>query len=253
MLYFQKMIDIMTKEGISISERKLKNDFTNMWKKLEGSHDLFFEKLNECQNFVFSQSGDTKDPDIMELGDRELSLPFPTISIEMLDGHITIPRPSDPIQIYIDCIFVHELEPNRYMILGLLNTNGKHEIVPIQDKSTLIIIENLLQRLKKENHGIEEVNKKIKIRMKRHGKNIKQNHTIRRIIHVCPGRKEYNSYGTRKVEWNAAWVTMGHWRRVNGIGKDRQGSYNQKGYTWVKEHIKGDKSKGIIKKLRFVK
>lgn len=45
----------------------------------------------------------------------------------------------------------------------------------------------------------------------------------------------------------------GHWRRLsdpNSIGKDRHGEYNQRGFTWVKECIKG--SGELISKRPYI-
>jgi hypothetical protein len=44
----------------------------------------------------------------------------------------------------------------------------------------------------------------------------------------------------------------GHWRKVNGIGKDRSGEYCVKEFTWVTEHDKGPDGKPLIRKTRIV-
>ena len=43
----------------------------------------------------------------------------------------------------------------------------------------------------------------------------------------------------RKIDWLTSWKVRGHWRKVDTIGKDRLGEYKVKGYTWVKDCIKG--------------
>ncbi|MGH1348736.1 MAG: hypothetical protein ACRBN8_44785 [Nannocystales bacterium] len=54
-----------------------------------------------------------------------------------------------------------------------------------------------------------------------------------------------------KVDWTHKWQVRGHWRKVDGIGKDRSGSYQVKGATWVNPHQKG---KGpLVEKIRFVR
>lgn len=48
---------------------------------------------------------------------------------------------------------------------------------------------------------------------------------------------------------------IGHWRKLNNnnhLGKDRQGNYNVKGYTWVKSFIKGDKNSKLTQKERII-
>lgn len=53
------------------------------------------------------------------------------------------------------------------------------------------------------------------------------------------------------IEWKHSWECMGHWRICKAVGKDREGTYNQIGRTWVKPCIKGNGE--LIKKIRIVK
>lgn len=43
----------------------------------------------------------------------------------------------------------------------------------------------------------------------------------------------------RKMEWAFAFPVRGHWRKIDGTGKDRHGNYVVKDRTWVKESVKG--------------
>lgn len=51
--------------------------------------------------------------------------------------------------------------------------------------------------------------------------------------------------------WHHSWEVMGHWRNVNGLGKDRNGQYILNGKTWVKPCIKGNGE--LIKKTRIIR
>lgn len=62
---------------------------------------------------------------------------------------------------------------------------------------------------------------------------------------------KYQYYLPSNPDWKHSWECVGHWRKLNGIGKDRNGEYNQMGRTWVLPHIKGDGE--LIKKTRVVK
>lgn len=65
--------------------------------------------------------------------------------------------------------------------------------------------------------------------------------------------KEFESVALngRSVDWKHSWEVMGHWRSIDGIGKDRNGEYNQNGRTWINPCVKG---KGeLIKKVRIFK
>ena len=57
---------------------------------------------------------------------------------------------------------------------------------------------------------------------------------------------------TGNLEYSYCFRTRGHWRRINEgtLGKDRNGNYNVKGYTWVTEYVKG---KGeLFKRVRII-
>lgn len=55
------------------------------------------------------------------------------------------------------------------------------------------------------------------------------------------------------LEYSYAFKVRGHWRRVGDktLGKDRNGVYGIKGYTWVIEHIRGEGE--LSKRLHVVK
>lgn len=61
---------------------------------------------------------------------------------------------------------------------------------------------------------------------------------------------KYQHYLPSNPEWKHSWECVGHWRKHNGIGKDRYGEYNQVGRTWVLPHVKGEGD--LIKKTRIV-
>ena len=58
--------------------------------------------------------------------------------------------------------------------------------------------------------------------------------------------------GTKVI--SHAFRVRGHWRTLESkknIGKDRQGNYIVKGFTWVTEYIKGDEN-DVMKKVRII-
>jgi hypothetical protein len=82
---------------------------------------------------------------------------------------------------------------------------------------------------------------------------------IKDIVHVRLKQKASSKVaasvhsGERElVEWSHRWEVMGHWRKVDGIGKDDRGRYHVQGYTWVIPHTKGPEEKEIVKKSRIV-
>ena len=66
-------------------------------------------------------------------------------------------------------------------------------------------------------------------------------------------RKEYNIKPITKLEYSYSFHVRGHWRKLSEeqTGKNRQGIYNVKGYTWVKDFIKGEGE--LVKRVRIVK
>lgn len=77
-----------------------------------------------------------------------------------------------------------------------------------------------------------------------------------RIIYYLLDRKkyenrQYNIQPITKLEYSHCFRVRGHWRRFDGIGKNRQGIREINGYTWVKDYTKGEGE--LIKKVRVVK
>ena len=67
---------------------------------------------------------------------------------------------------------------------------------------------------------------------------------------VEPKYKSIRTTGT--LEYSYCFRVRGHWRRVNEgtLGKDRNGNYNVKGYTWVTEYTKGEGE--LAKRIRVI-
>jgi hypothetical protein len=101
-----------------------------------------------------------------------------------------------------------------------------------------------------KNIGIEKVN----IHIKRKENGIKKIHKIKTIIHVGKKNKltEYEKKEHKKLDYSHRFEVMGHWRKVDVIGKNRNGEYNVNGYTWVVNHVRGDESKPLVIKKRIV-
>lgn len=57
--------------------------------------------------------------------------------------------------------------------------------------------------------------------------------------------KPSESSGSCEIAWQHRWKVRGHWRRVVGMGKDPEGQ-SIKGYTWVRECVKGPEGKPLL-------
>lgn len=83
----------------------------------------------------------------------------------------------------------------------------------------------------------------------------KKPHQIRRIVRIVPknNKKTIEPIMNKgKIDFSHRWEVRGHWRRVSGLGKDREGNYEIRGLTWVKDCVKGPEELPIIQKLRWV-
>lgn len=81
-------------------------------------------------------------------------------------------------------------------------------------------------------------------------------HAIRKIIRIVPRSGERPGPITQGgiVDWSHRWEVRGHWRKVDGLGKDREGNYFIQGHTWVKQHTKGPEHAPLITdKVRHIK
>lgn len=83
----------------------------------------------------------------------------------------------------------------------------------------------------------------------------KKPHQIRRIVRIVPKNmkdKVKPIMPKGKIDFSHRWEVRGHWRRVSGIGKDREGNYEVRGLTWVTNCVKGPEELPLIQKLRWV-
>lgn len=85
--------------------------------------------------------------------------------------------------------------------------------------------------------GTEQVFKTVNISSPR-----KCQHKLNSIIRLTPHTaKNYPPpLLSSHIEWTVAWWVRGHWRKIDGVGKDRYGAYVTYGFTWVTEHLRGD-------------
>jgi hypothetical protein len=120
------------------------------------------------------------------------------------------------------------------------------------DRMSWITLKALLYglRARTTSFGSERVN----IQFKLGSGAKKQGHRIRQIVRVCAGSRSKVAplQGLHEIDWSHRWGVRGHWRKLNGIGKNREGRYCINGFTWVTDHVKGPEDKVFVKKTRLV-
>lgn len=217
--------------------------------------DKFFEAVEECQHFVFQPKAIGGPIDAEENSSKELDAPFKVFSIEMIGqkNHISVSRHTDEADISITCILAYEWSPRKYILythaVSLSNPNMSRVIIT---EASFDIVRSFIDRLNKEETGVQKVKERIKIGTGPTKRTVE----IRKITYVSPKRSisKVRSDYSFPIDWSHRWFVRGHWRELspNQLGKDRAGEYCVAGMTWVKEHEKGNPEKELINKVRFV-
>jgi hypothetical protein len=167
--------------------------------------------------------------------------PFSIMAIESMDddifGHL--------------CVLAAEISPNnwKYWWSKSKEIDGNHkEFVSSQEDDIHIkIFWALVDRINHQSVGTEKVRHRAKIGSGKDKKTI----TIRQITYVYPQQERpTHAPSGREIDWSHRWFVRGHWRKANGIGKNREGIYCVPDWTWVSEHIKG--TGNIVKKVHVI-
>lgn len=94
----------------------------------------------------------------------------------------------------------------------------------------------------------------LKERMKLGAGPEKRERVIRRVIRVAATKncKSVRSLAGRAIDWSSRWLVRGHWRKHEGLGKNRTGDYCVDGFTWVTEHERGPEGAPVVQKTRLI-
>lgn len=261
------LIDILA------DENNLKN--TRIFRPLEGNpklqRELFAsairEKLDDLNVFVMSmkpQAGVSihgLGGSDQTIGDGRLDLPFEICGFEHIDSESSIfslksEQANKTVDIF--AVIIREISPNNYICAHLAQhgtTKDAHEPImlfyagekaPAEGNK---ILSHFLSLVHSSKIGSEKVNLKFRIG---HGEN-RRPYRIRKIIHCIP-RDQMNSESItkRNIDFSHRWEVMGHWRKIDGLGKNRGGEYTTQGYTWVIPHVRGPEDKMLVKKTRVI-
>jgi hypothetical protein len=218
--------------------------------------------LRETRLFVFPTGVPKENEDpwlLMDGFPQELSLPFPVMGLEALDKKPLV-RMLDQGGIAVDifAFCVWELEPQklRFLTIGrpaaepdhwALSEYTEYPGMPCGMSWTTL---HYLKQIRAGKLATERVNERLKIKGPDGRKELVK---IKEVIHVRP-RLEPAARGVYggPLDYSHRWEVMGHWRKVEGIGKDRGGGYTVKGFTWVRDHVRGPESKPLVPKVRVV-
>lgn len=279
MFWFKKMLDVAKTHGVmdvtdetkasalvGLHMSKMPHKFNK-----KSARDTFFEYAKESKIFIFKEVSHnevfvTAEEQLHKLPD---SIPFPCIFIEQIEREGSIGTafqrgPSGPeYPINLKGLLVKEIAPYDYDFFFLMEVN-KNEYAVIRAKSrdkedkdfsgmAANTLDFALKGLRRDDVGIASVNEKVKIKTEASGSEFFK---IKKIIYVVP-KKEREIFVPREakeIDWSHRWLVRGHWRRTDSIGKDRDGNYCVRGFTWVTEHEKGPEEAPLVAdKVRVVK
>ena len=178
--------------------------------------------------------------------------PFKIFSVEFLgETAVSINAPDEGFGHAVECIIGVEQKPLEYITIQHVTfPDGSPEKVFASAGGFESILMNIFDRMKGQRLGAVHARKRFRT-LGGKGK-----HTIRQIVIVDPKKpKNINLNGqTLNVDWSHRWEVRGHYRKIDGLGKDPSGRYCVEGYTYVKPHVRGPEDKPLIKnKVRIVK
>lgn len=257
MTQLMRLIEHYRNFGALIGEPDYTGTVRVRFEPMNLEHALWFVKV---QPFVFS-TAPPRDANIpfdrqKEIAEQwqpglddnaDLDAPFQVFSCEYLNGPLdTFENPDGLCKTW--CIVTMEIAPKQYGY-WTLSENPDGSLIVHKSNVEGPTVTMLLNRLAREQMGTENVRHMVRLG---HGKS-KQMHRIRKVIHVTP-KKETNHYdgNSREIDWTHRWNVRGHWRKCDGLGKDRDGNYCVHGFTWVIDHEKGPEHLPLITKTRVV-
>lgn len=246
--------------------------------------DHFLKEIKKAKSFCFDGSTDLSSYSIDdlvsdELRDVVLYPPFPTTyffksgrnhdeerflcrtALECNDGTV--------LTIFVKSLLIHEFFPGAYVLVSPLRVYNGNKIVaenttmqsttqaPVKNSSMGIYniinasAEIMIKAVNASRWGVGQINLRKKIKKGKHRHFIKVNEVI--YLDQKNKVKQREGITSEPIDWSHQWRVRGHWRKIQGVGKDREGNYCISGHTWVKDFTKGDKDKPLIEKQYVVK
>lgn len=262
MQYFTKLVETARTHGFIDSSQKDRPIIHGPGYK--PAPEIFWTAAESCQPFVFHGVKPLKPlSELTEDGAREVAeidAPFPCFSIEALDGHLgwTDAMGESFFCVRYLCILVLENAPKQFSMFALCDNHHNYdegeepertEYYAVESTICGHVVENCLNLIRRQKLGLENARHVIQLR----GQKGKRSHRIRRIVHVSPKSLVPSiSESAKTVDWTHRFQVRGHWRKHDGLGKDRSGDYKVNGYTWVKDHIKGNEALPLVTKTRYL-
>lgn len=221
---------------------------------------LLLDHLDELVPFVFSECSLVSKGNIFNVEDP-IDAPFTIFSIEMLsDQPLNKMMPGDDshsVALCIVCIEAMDYQTKKKAIVPILLVEYDGDLIGQRYKMVCVcktvipLVKAYVDKINSQELGIEETNHRVRVGNNKRNKKIA---TIKKVVHVRPkSNRTTIIYGRREIDWTHRWFVRGHWRKINGLGKNRDGEYCVENRTWVKSCEKGPENAPLVKKTRFVK
>lgn len=256
---FSPILALMDKYTVGFNQLERAANTCKQSNAIRGGSAEMLDKILSARHFVFAEriyrgTVHFNPEDTPSLADEELDLPFKLCSFEIAGNSIAESLfDQDPDKITsTKYLLVEEVSPKKYRALALEDTvkgNYLSTALAIFDNINapefMIYTKQLLSQLQnsvlatKKNHGrVRTKNGLVK---------------IKNVVVVVPKKykKEEAEAKLGKLDWSHKWEVRGHWRACQGVGKDREGVYCVKDFTWVIPHVKGEGE--LVKKTRVIK
>lgn len=230
------------------------------WCKTEGYFSTI-SKIKDAQPFVLipgqvEEDWISTDLRSLKVSDIKLDLPFKICSFEITYPNSYALQHENGPRYIVDCIIAEEVSPEEivFYAFGDFGRGRELKMATVHDCPgmwTLIgdALQDYLKKFQSSQHGTSSPRTIFK--WKENGE--KKQLRINKVIHYRSRSKAHSEEYSHTIQWSHAFWVMGHWRTINGLGKDRDGIYRIAGKTWVESFVKQAELGDPIKKIRLVK
>lgn len=167
---------------------------------------------------------------------------------------------NNKVNMLFDLIFKHGVTHNEYRNCVMIDKDVATSSNNDDDLSALnysvVSVANLLFKLKDKTYLYAKHPLKQKLKIKNYQNKTKAHIKFNDVVLIKHQKTQSSpQINALNLNWQYShrWRVMGHWRNIEGIGKNRQGEYCVEGKTWVLDHIRGPEGLDIIEKKRVYK
>lgn len=212
----------------------------------------------EVRPFVFRMTPEAHEKEIPKIAQSEglaPDLPFKNVLILNEDRDLfAMQNPETGGILSVMGVVLSEVVPGKIAVFAIAITGDQvfHNYFPIMDesrimKSFLSIAKIKLESIPKGQFGRKKIHERFPIKKNKKKEFIR----IREVIYIRDkSESDKEESGLTGIEWSHSFYVMGHWRKIQGMGKNRDGERVVSGRTWVTDHVKGEGE--LINKIRVV-